>query len=491
MKYTETKAEQVTILIVDDTPANLKLLANVLKKEGYKIRALPNGRIALEGIKLAPPDLILLDIMMPEMNGYEVCERLKSDENHCEIPIIFISAMNEVFDKVKAFEVGAADYITKPFQAEEVLSRVRTHLEKRFLHQSYQQKNRELTKTLESLKTAQAQLVQSEKMVALGQLIAGIAHEINTPLGAIQASASNSTKALKESTSQLPILFEKLSLQQQNEFFELVERALNSRIFPSSEEARVLRRTLARQLQDSGIEEARDVADTLLDMGICDRIEPFLPLLQSPEADWILELAYNLVRLQSSNKTILSAVERASKVVFALKTYAYQSPNGEKQSVRVADGIETVLELYRNQLKHKKVEVERAYQPLPSIMGYPDELNQVWTNLLHNAIYAMNGEGRITIAVDRVGDEAIVQFTDSGCGIPPHLQEKIFEPFFTTKPLGEGSGLGLDIVRKIIEKHEGEIHVESQPGTTTFRISLPLEVASATSSSDSASNSES
>ncbi|MBD2576966.1 response regulator [Oscillatoria sp. FACHB-1406] len=489
MNYTDNKNERVNILIVDDTPANLKLLANVLKEEGYKIRASPNGKIALEGIKISPPDLILLDIMMPEMNGYEVCEKLRLEERYRDIPIIFISALNEVFDKVKAFELGAADYITKPFQAEEVLSRVRTHLEKRFLQQSYEQKNRELTETLESLKMAQAQLVQSEKMVSLGQLIAGIAHEINTPLGAIQASASNSTKALKESASQLPALFEKLSNRQQREFFELVEQALNSRVFLSSEETRSLRRALTQQLQDSGIEEARDVADTLLDMGICDRIEPYLPLLQSPEADWILQLAYNLVRLQSSNKTILSAVERASKVVFALKTYAYQNPSGEKQSVRVADGIETVLELYRNQLKHK-IEVERAYQPLPSIMVYPDELNQVWTNLLHNAIYAMNGEGRIAIAVDRIGNEAIVKFTDSGCGIAPHLQQKIFEPFFTTKPLGEGSGLGLDIVRKIIEKHEGKIQVKSQPGCTTFTIALPLKFASEPSSSDSLPRSE-
>ena len=133
----------------------------------------------------------------------------------------------------------------------------------------------------------------------------------------------------------------------------------------------------------------------------------------------------------------------------------------------------TVLELYRNQLK-QGVEIMRNYQPLPAIWCYPDELMQVWTNLIHNAIQAMAGKGRLDILVAERNNHAVVQVIDSGCGISPEVRARIFEPFFTTKPTGEGSGLGLDIVKKIVNKHAGSIDVESQPGMTTFSVWLPI-----------------
>lgn len=125
----QRKGHQGDILIVDDTPQNLRLLSQMLTKQGYQIRAALNGPRALAAVQATPPDLILLDIMMPEMDGYEVCKRLKADEHTCNIPILFISALNETEDKVKGFAAGALDYITKPFQLEEVLARVETHLE--------------------------------------------------------------------------------------------------------------------------------------------------------------------------------------------------------------------------------------------------------------------------------------------------------------------------------------------------------------------------
>ncbi|MFQ3584917.1 MAG: ATP-binding protein [Cyanobacteriota bacterium] len=120
------------------------------------------------------------------------------------------------------------------------------------------------------------------------------------------------------------------------------------------------------------------------------------------------------------------------------------------------------------------MEVIRDFQPLPEILCYPDELNQVWTNLIHNAIQAMEGKGQLQVRAYPQGSEAVVEIIDSGPGIPAELRERIFEPFFTTKPAGEGSGLGLDIVRRILDKHQGRIEVESQPGRTCFRILLPL-----------------
>jgi len=161
--------KQETILLVDDLADNLRVLIGILGEQDYKVRPARNGPQALLMARTSPPNLILLDIMMPGMDGYEVCQQLKADPQTHNIPIIFISALNEVLDKVKAFSLGAVDYITKPFQAEEVVARVETHLKLYRLH---------------------CELVQSEKMASLGRLVAGFAHELNTPLGVAIGSAS-------------------------------------------------------------------------------------------------------------------------------------------------------------------------------------------------------------------------------------------------------------------------------------------------------------
>ncbi|MGB5968403.1 MAG: ATP-binding protein [Spirulinaceae cyanobacterium] len=350
---------------------------------------------------------------------------------------------------------------------------VESHYRK-LAEEALQHKNEELTFTLQQLKTTQDELVQSEKMAALGQLIAGVAHEINTPLGAIRASSSNTANALEAALEKIPQLNEKLSSQQQTNFFALVDHAWHSHLQMSSKEKRQLKRTLTTQLQATEINEPRRMADTLIDMGVGEDIDRFLPLLQESEADWTLDLAYNLVRLKSNSRNIITAVERASKIVFALKSYARYDQSGQKKQIKITDNIETVLELYYNQLK-RGVEVIQEYdaQSLPLIWCYPDELVQVWTNLIHNAIQAMEGQGKLTIGVVEQAGELVVKVSDSGSGISPEIQQRIFEPFFTTKPIGEGSGLGLDIVRKIIDKHQGRIEVNSQPGETTFSVFLP------------------
>jgi signal transduction histidine kinase len=161
--------------------------------------------------------------------------------------------------------------------------------------------------------------------------------------------------------------------------------------------------------------------------------------------------------------------------VFALKTYARYDTTGNKVKAQIAEGIETVLTLYYNQLKRGIKVLKKYDDSLPSILCYPDELNQVWTNLIHNALQAMDYQGTLTIEVKKQDDTLLVSVIDSGKGIPPEIMPKIFQPFFTTKPAGEGSGLGLDIVKKIIEKHQGKIEVESVPGQTTFTVFLPMQ----------------
>ncbi len=167
------KSSPINILIVDDTPDNLRLLTGILTEQGYKVRPATNGVRALSSIRKNPPDLILLDIMMPHMDGYEVCQQLKEDEQTRNIPVLFISALNQVFDKMTAFSVGGVDYITKPFQTEEVLARVKTHLTMRQLQQELQQKNQTLQDVNESLEEKVA-----ARTVELGQANEALTTEI-------------------------------------------------------------------------------------------------------------------------------------------------------------------------------------------------------------------------------------------------------------------------------------------------------------------------
>ena len=475
MNTPTTDSSKGNILVVDDTPANLRLLVDILTENGYKVRPVPNGKLALSAARGFPPDLILLDIMMPEINGYEVCEKLKADKLTCDIPVIFISAINDVLDKVKAFGVGGVDYISKPFQVEEVLARVGTHLAMSYLQKSLQTKNEELSTTLEQLKATQSQLIQSEKMALLGQLIAGIGHEINTPLGAIRASVDNIADFLNQALENLPKFLQQLSPERQQDFFALLHKSLQQDMGFSSKEKRQLKRALIRQLQSQNIANAETIADTLVDLGIYDEIEIFLPLLKDPDSQMILNTAYQLSTLKKSTKTISTATDRAAKIVFALKSYARYDATAEKVETNITDGIETILTLYHNQIK-QGVDVIRNYANLPPVLCYPDELNQVWTNLIHNALQAMNNQGTLTIDTTRQDTRVLISIIDSGKGIPQEIQHKIFEPFFTTKPAGQGSGLGLDIVKKILKKHEGTIEVESIPGKTRFTVSIPISL---------------
>ncbi|NJO93819.1 MAG: GHKL domain-containing protein [Hydrococcus sp. RM1_1_31] len=230
---------------------------------------------------------------------------------------------------------------------------------------------------------------------------------------------------------------------------------------------------MRRQLEDLNIGDADLIAERLAIMGIFDEIELFLPLIERNDSFQILEIAYKLSELKRGTATINTSTDRASKVVFALKNYARYNPSQEKIAANLTQGIDTVLTLYQNQLR-QGVEVIKNYADIPLVPCYPDELNQVWTNLIHNALQAMNNRGLLKIDVVPVERQVKISITDSGGGIPEDIKDKIFEPFFTTKPAGEGSGLGLDIVKQIIDKHQGHITVESQQRRTIFNVFIPM-----------------
>ncbi len=173
------------------------------------------------------------------------------------------------------------------------------------------------------------------------------------------------------------------------------------------------------------------------------------------------------------SRNIHLAVERASKIVFALKKYAHHDRTGEKVLTDLIDSLEMVLTLFHNHIK-QGVEVVKNFKTIPKIMCYRDELNQVWTNLIQNALQAIKNKGILQIDIEGIENNIVIRIIDNGPGIPEEIKSRIFEAFFTTKISGEGCGLGLDISKKIIEKHLGTIEFESIPGKTTFQVQLPI-----------------
>jgi signal transduction histidine kinase len=357
----------------------------------------------------------------------------------------------------------------------QIQEREQAEQENQKMNRALQQEVEKHCSTQQELENAQAQLLQSEKMVTLGQLVAGIAHEINTPLGAIRSSIESISTFLKQHLLELPHFLMSLPASHQALFFDLLKMATQQQQSLTSREKRQLKKALLKQLETHALENATNIADTLVDLHVqVEEIVTILPLLQDERSQVILDTAYRVASLQRSTDTIAKASSHAAKVISALKSFVHYDHQNKKIPTDLTEGIEVALTLYHNQLKYG-IEVIKDYRILPKVPCYPDELNQVWSNLIHNAVQAMADKGTLTITVTQKDTDAVVSITDSGPGIPEDVKPRIFEPFFTTKPVGEGSGLGLDITKKIVARHEGKIEIDSQPGKTTFSILLPLE----------------
>ncbi|MFZ5985747.1 MAG: ATP-binding protein [Bacillota bacterium] len=343
------------------------------------------------------------------------------------------------------------------------------------LNEELSASNTDLSNALEMLKNTQEQLIKSEKMAALGQLVSAIAHELNTSLGAIQASINNINEYADKVYSILPQFLKALTPEKTHLFFNLISDTKSCDSYISTRDERIYKRALIKELQSLGIRNTEKLAEQLVTMGIYEH-EQCKEILEDPEKNLLIEMAYLLSCLKRSTNTISLASEKTTKVVFALKSYSHQGSIEEAVETDITESIETVLTIYHNKIKHG-VEVIKNYAKLPKIRCNPDELTQVWTNIIHNALQAMEYKGVLTIDTSVSGDYVAVSFTDSGPGIPEEIKEKIFQPFFTTKQLGEGTGLGLDIVSRIIDKHNGKIEVKSAPGNTTFTVFIPNRTA--------------
>lgn len=466
--------------MIDDNPTNLTVAVDQLIDQGFTVATAKTGESGLQRARAIHPSLILLDVMMPGMDGFETCRQLKLDPATQAIPVVFMTALHEAEAQITGFQVGGVDYITKPIQIDTMLARVQTHVQlyhlTQTLEQQVAQRTQELSQALTHLQTTQQDLIQAEKIAVLGQLVASIAHEINTPLGVIRGASANILSAFHATVHQFPTLWASLSPPQQSDFLALLHAALAQPDSLSTQAERQLRRQLQAQLTEQGMAAAGQIA-TQLTLLRLDTIAPYATIIRDRQATTILDAACQLVTQYQNAKHIQQEVERATKIVFALKTYSHPNRLAEYSWLPLTEGLEVALTLYHSRLK-QGVTVRRDEAPdLPPIWCNPDEITQVWVNLIDNALYAMHQQGTLEIAIKTEGDRLVATLTDSGSGIPTDLQDRIFQPFFTTKPRGEGSGLGLDIVQQIMQRHEGGITVTSVPGRTTFTLWFPLALA--------------
>ncbi|MCW5313512.1 cyclic nucleotide-binding domain-containing protein [Nostoc sp. KVJ3] len=322
-----------------------------------------------------------------------------------------------------------------------------------------------------------------EKMAALGTLAAGLAHELNNPASALVRTLEEMPAAILE-LQRMNLVYGQRNVDQDHtqNWMGVRDRGydtiLNNRLDPVTLSDRET--VLLEWLEDYGVKQAWKLAEPLAEGGV--EVETLDRLMERWRNDntelremglhW-LSLSFEVI---SMIKHGLRGAERISELVQAMKSYTYLD-QGVQQEVNVHQGLEDTLRLFAYQLKCG-IQVQRNYdRHIPKILAYGSELNQVWTNLIDNAIDAMDGKGLLEITTHHCDRFAHIDIIDSGRGIPPEIKTRIFEPFFTTKSVGRGSGLGLETVRRIVEnRHHGTLSFESQPGRTCFTIRLPLSI---------------
>ncbi|TGM36690.1 PAS domain-containing sensor histidine kinase [Leptospira biflexa] len=348
---------------------------------------------------------------------------------------------------------------------------------KEALEFAVKERTKDLNRILEDLQKTQDQLILSEKMATLGQLVASVAHEINNPLAAISAFSEQLQNRLGDFASRLLEIRNCMGKYSDEDAAGIIQWI--SELFQakpkthSFAETRKIKKNLEALFVSVNIDSPYDLADRIVDLGVSDFILENTNFVVKLKNTPILSIILNELNSLRSIESIRLAVERTSKIVYSLKNYGRMDRGSAKIQINIIDTIETVLTLYQNKMK-SGIECIRLYNANPMIMGYPDELIQIWTNLIYNALQAMHFKGKLTIQVEETGTDVEVSIKDDGPGIPLAVQKRIFEPFFTTKEKGEGTGLGLGIVKQSVEeRHKGQIQLFSEPGQTVFLVSLP------------------
>ena len=466
--------EQGNILVVDDNRTNRIKLSITLEQSGYRVHLAENGRQALDMLRQDAYDVMLLDLLMPEMDGFEVLERITKDADlrglAVGLAVIVISALDDMEGVIRCIEMGAEDYLPKDYDPVLLKARISSSLQKKRL--------RDLERRYLQQEVA---LHQNEKLALLGKLSAGMAHELNNPSAAIQSGASQLNQTFAQ-LQQRYLELGKLHLtDEQMDVLISLNKLAQERAQKSTPRSSIIRSDqedeLENLLEQRGVQNAWEIAPTLVDLNL--RMEELSALTEVfsmehfPMAvDWICLSATIYILTEQIDE----GAQRMSEIVKALKNYTYMD-QAPIQNVDIHEGLESTLVILRSKLS-AGVKVERSYaDDLPRIEAYGSELNQVWTNLIDNAIDAMQGHGTLHIRTSYSFPWVTVEIEDDGPGIPDEVKKQIFEPFFTTKLPGKGSGMGLNISHNIIvKKHKGRLELTSQPGKTSFKVQLPLRL---------------
>ncbi len=460
-------AETGRILVVDDNRVNRLTLGRSLEQQGHTTSAAEDGYQALEMLRLQPFDLILLDIVMPGLDGFQVLEQIKKDKAFKDIPVIVISALDEIESAVRCIEMGAEDYLPKPFNPVLLRARLGASLEKkklRDLEQAYLQQ--------------EVMLRENERLTALGRLSAGMAHELNNPAAAALRGTEQLKAALHDlQAAQAKLTTLDLTIEQQQILTKLSQQAQERAAVPlkldpltsGDEEAR-----LEAALEENGISEGWELAPALVQLGCgSNDLMSLTKHFSAPQLGAVLAWWARAYSVYSILETVNQGVNRVASLVNALKSYTYMD-QAPIQTIDIHEGLNTTLTILQSSMAAgMRIEYDYA-DNLPRIEAYGSELNQVWSHLLRNAVDAVDENGVIIIRTYQRDQWVVVEIEDNGSGIPPAVQPRIFDPFFTTKPPGAGAGLGLNISYNIVvQKHRGQLTFTSEPHKTRFQVKLP------------------
>ena len=405
------------VLVVDDEEQVRTLYAMFLS-DGYECETAATADDALALLALRKFALVISDVMMPGRNGVELLREIVA--RHPDTVVVMCSGVDRSQRVLDAVRLGAYDYLIKPCDLDVLALTVERALERRSLLRAarrykldLERRNEELRRSRAELLRLQSQIVQNEKMASLGQLAAGVAHELNNPAGYIHGNMD----VLDECARGLERLLA---------FYDTVP-------FASEVAESVLR-----------LKEEIDYDNTLAD-------------------------------LRSIVEDCREGAVRIRDVVQNLRTFS-RLDEAEFKKVDIHEGLESTLRLLSRYYGRGGAALARDYGKLPPVDCFAGQLNQVWLNLLVNAAHAVKDGGEVTITTRLEGDSAVIKIGDTGCGIAPENLSRIFDPFFTTKPVGEGTGLGLSVTYSIIERHRGSIKVESEPGRgTAFTVTIPVD----------------
>jgi PAS domain S-box-containing protein len=398
----------------------------------------------------------------------ELAARTKSGE---EVPIELSLSTWTVRDD--RYYTGIIRDIGERKRAEEALRQSEQALREKT--EEMKEKNEELQDTLDKLNEMHNQLIMQEKMASLGKLSAGMAHELNNPAAAAQRGAAQ----LQATFSKWMSLQMRMDEKQIEKVLELDEIAKERARQPV--ELNALNRSdreaaLEQWLQERNIDTTGDLVPALVSFGYDQQdLEELAKCFTAPQFAVVIDWLSFKFAIYSLVGEISIGTGRIAELVKALKTYTYMD-QAPVQSVDVREGLDNTLIILHNKLKRGVTVVREYAEDLPVIQAYAGELNQVWTNIIDNAIDAMNGEGTLIVRARQEDHWVVVEIEDNGPGIPAETQSKIFDPFFTTKGPGKGTGLGLNISRNlIVQKHKGQMSVKSKPGSTCFSIRLPMD----------------